>query len=285
MDRRKLSVLTWAALVAGTGAIAAYAGSGNCSDPFYAQNPDPAGSLGHISRNNTGGATYSRRRIADDFTLTEVSSLAVIRFWGGDETDMPTPPNDNVVAFNFRIYAANGPDNGPGTTLWEIARTLEFDTTATPTGNTVGTLNAPEFGYRVEIVPPLILPPGDYFLSIGAYHFDNTIDADTETWQWSIAPGPGDGVMAEDRFNQQGMILRTDVTGTDMAFTLEQLAPDAACLGDLDGDYDVDLNDLTAVLLFFGTANIQGDADGDGMVDLNDLTIVLSRFGLVCDPC
>ena len=244
-----------------------------------------AGRKGISPRNNSGGAGYANRRIADNFTLTEEGPLAVIRFWGGDETDLPALPNDNIVAFNFRISDATGPDNGPGATLWEVARTMAFDVTLVPTGVTVGTLNAPEFAYRIEIVPPLILPPGDYFLSIGAYHYDNLIDADTETWQWSVASGPGDGVIAEDRFDLQGMLIRNDIVGTDMAFSLEQLAPDAVCLGDVDDDYDVDLTDLTGVLLFFGTASVDGDVTGDGFVDLADLQTVLLQFGEVCDPC
>ena len=181
--------------------------------------------------------------------------------------------------------AADGPAGSPGTTLFEIARTLQFDTIVAPTGANVGTLGAPELAYRIEIVPPLILPAGTYFLSIGAYHFDNIIDADTETWQWSIAPGPGNGVIAEDRFDQQSMLLRTDLIGTDMAFTLEELAPDAQCDGDVDGDYDVDLDDLTGVLLFFGQTTSEADLNGDGMVDLADLSTVLLFFGAICDPC
>ena len=253
---------------------------------MFAQLPNAAGSLGHISRNNTGGASYAHRRIADDFTLLEEGPIAVVRFWGGDETDAPAIPNENVVAFNIRFSAADGPGGGPGTTIYEIARTLEFDTTAEPTGQAVGTINAPESAYRIEIVPPLILPAGTYFFSVGAYHFDNIIDADTETWQWSIAPGPGNSIIAEDRFDQMGMLLRTDITGTDMAFTLEQLAPDAVCEGDVDGDYDVDLQDLTGVLLFFGVPATGGpDVTGNGFVDLADISTVLLFFGAICDPC
>ncbi len=284
MMTRKLSVSVGAVGAVGFGAIAVFAGALTCSTPFYDQSPDPGGSAGHISRNNSGGSSFANRRIADDFTLATESPLAVIRFWGGNETDAPLP-NENVVAFNFRISDAAGPNGGPGATLWEVARTIAFDTTFQPTGANVGTLNAPEFAYRVEIIPPLILPPGNYFLSIGAYHFDNIIDADTETWQWSVAPGAGNGVIAEDRFDQQGMLVRTDITGTDMAFTLEELTPAAVCPGDIDGDFDVDLVDLQSLLFAFGTANLTADMNGDGFVDLVDLQIVLFNFGSICSPC
>jgi hypothetical protein len=282
----RLSVLVGAAALGAVGLGVAVAVAGTCFAPFYAQPVGDAGSpAGHISRNNTGGASYARRRIADNFTLAAPGALASIHFWGGDETDLPDAPNENVVAFNFRISDATGPDGGPGATLWEAARTLEFDMTRIPMGFTVGPLNAPEFEYRMQIVPPLQLPAGDYFLSVAAYHFDNNIDVDTETWQWSVAPGEGDGIIAQDRFDFQGMLLRTDIAGTDMAFTLDELTEAAVCAGDVDGDYDVDLQDLQGILLFFGMESIAGDVTGDGFVDLQDLQTVLLFFGQICDPC
>lgn len=52
---------------------------------------------------------------------------------------------------------------------------------------------------------------------------------------------------------------------------------------DLDGDDDVDLSDLAALLASFGTTSgatyEQGDIDGDGDVDLADLAVLLSLFG------
>jgi hypothetical protein len=56
--------------------------------------------------------------------------------------------------------------------------------------------------------------------------------------------------------------------------------------GDLDGDRDVDLSDLTTLLAHFGLlsgANLaMGDTDGDGDVDLGDLTTLLAHFGANC---
>jgi hypothetical protein len=55
----------------------------------------------------------------------------------------------------------------------------------------------------------------------------------------------------------------------------------AACLGDLDGDHDRDLDDLLLVLGNFGVG-AAGDADGDGDTDLDDLLLVLGTFGTPC---
>ena len=55
----------------------------------------------------------------------------------------------------------------------------------------------------------------------------------------------------------------------------------ACCTGDVDGDGDIDLDDLLLVLGAFG-AGPAGDADGDGDTDLDDLLLVLGSFGVIC---
>ncbi len=67
-------------------------------------------------------------------------------------------------------------------------------------------------------------------------------------------------------------------------FTLPAGGP--ACPGDLDGDLDVDLDDLSQLLVNFGTASgatyEDGDIDGDGDIDLDDLSQLLVVFGTTC---
>jgi len=56
-----------------------------------------------------------------------------------------------------------------------------------------------------------------------------------------------------------------------------------ACVGDLDGDDDVDSTDLNILLTDFGcTSNCIGDLDDDDDTDSTDLNILLSVFG---NPC
>jgi len=59
------------------------------------------------------------------------------------------------------------------------------------------------------------------------------------------------------------------------------------CPGDLTGDGQVDLTDLSILLAHFGTLSgaepDDGDLDGDGDVDLTDLSLMLGGFGLSCD--
>ena len=65
-------------------------------------------------------------------------------------------------------------------------------------------------------------------------------------------------------------------------FSCEESAP---CPGDLDGDNDVDIADLSQLLAHYGqtgTAYEDGDIDGDGDVDLADLGALLAVYG---EPC
>jgi hypothetical protein len=57
------------------------------------------------------------------------------------------------------------------------------------------------------------------------------------------------------------------------------------CLGDLDGDGDVDLSDLSQLLAHYGSDGAghgDGDLDGDGDVDLADLSALLAVYGTTC---
>lgn len=57
------------------------------------------------------------------------------------------------------------------------------------------------------------------------------------------------------------------------------------CIGDLDSDGDVDLQDLANLLAHFGGPGgglPTGDIDGDGDVDLQDLANLLAHFGVSC---
>ncbi|MCC6358912.1 MAG: hypothetical protein IT450_09225 [Phycisphaerales bacterium] len=58
--------------------------------------------------------------------------------------------------------------------------------------------------------------------------------------------------------------------------------PPASCPGDLDGDNDIDIGDLSLLLSAFGGTGPVGDLDEDGDVDISDLAAILSVFGTPC---
>ena len=61
---------------------------------------------------------------------------------------------------------------------------------------------------------------------------------------------------------------------------------ESGCPGDLNGDGQVDIQDLATLLANFGTTSgaetEDGDLDGDGDVDIQDLASLLSAFGSSC---
>jgi hypothetical protein len=70
----------------------------------------------------------------------------------------------------------------------------------------------------------------------------------------------------------------------DVEIWAVNLTPD--CPGDLDGDNDVDLGDLSQLLAHYGITGgasyEDGDLDGDGDVDLGDLSALLAVYGTTC---
>lgn len=73
----------------------------------------------------------------------------------------------------------------------------------------------------------------------------------------------------------------TGVISTGGMTTFNLVCASAGCPGDLDGDGDTDLADLSVLLGAFGSTGA-GDLDGDSDTDLQDLAILLGDFG--CTP-
>lgn len=106
----------------------------------------------------------------------------------------------------------------------------------------------------------------------------------------------GGRTSAGDLFDLSGTIGQPDAGSFSMPITggsfelvggfWSAAAPSEPCVGDINGDRQVTLNDLTILLANFGVPSgatlATGDLNGDHAVDLGDLTILLSQFGTSC---
>ncbi len=74
-------------------------------------------------------------------------------------------------------------------------------------------------------------------------------------------------------------------SGYMMLSEVEFYSDEQPCIGDLDGDHDIDLADLAIMLAGYGMTDPHfedGDLDGDGDVDLTDLSLLLGVYGTTC---
>ncbi len=78
------------------------------------------------------------------------------------------------------------------------------------------------------------------------------------------------------------VVFDDEIPGYDIAGDLGSVSvriSSGQCRGDLDGDGDVDLADLSILLSCYGRNESCGDTDGDGDTDLADMSLLLANWG------
>ena len=105
---------------------------------------------------------------------------------------------------------------------------------------------------------------GWYDISID---LDNAGLLDVEAFQFRV--------IAEDV--GEGSVIEAGLDAISLArLTCED---DNQCEGDVDGNGEVNVNDILNVIAVFGTDDPSGDANGDGQVDISDILLVISHWG------
>ena len=103
---------------------------------------------------------------------------------------------------------------------------------------------------------------------------------------FKIVPDVPGGIVGDD-CNNNGIDDACDILAGAPDVNGNGIPDECECIGDLDGDNDIDLQDLSTLLVNFGIPSgaqpEDGDLDGDGDVDLADLALLLTVFGTSCN--
>ncbi|MBU0617493.1 MAG: hypothetical protein KKI02_07235, partial [Planctomycetes bacterium] len=126
-----------------------------------------------------------------------------------------------------------------------------------------------------------VYPPDDVIITMG----DQTL-----TFPCSDPPGDEPFAFTLEDLGLSGDTLELTLadysTSGYMMLSEVEFYGSSRCLGDLDGDYDIDLADLAQLLANYGTTSgatyEDGDLDGDADVDLSDLAALLAVYGTTC---
>ena len=77
--------------------------------------------------------------------------------------------------------------------------------------------------------------------------------------------------------DDDGQVGSTDLTALLAAWG-------RTCTADIDQDGDIDQGDVSSLQCMWNTSDPLGDLDGDGNVGVGDLTQLLGAFGIDCGP-
>jgi hypothetical protein len=169
------------------------------------------------------------QRMADNFTLSELSNIDAVRFWGGSQ-NFAFADLTNMISWTVTIFRAD--DTGGVDTAAEVFTATyasasdrpgddtsddmsgdAFAMTVTATGDT--NFTGGEVFDHVASTGDLQLEAGDYWVSVGATLENGFGDA----WVWAGST-QGDLVNATDFFDGNGFIA-FDPTFNDLAFEIQ----------------------------------------------------------------
>lgn len=216
--------------------------------------------------NEFGGDVSQIALTEFDLRLNAANSTATLEYYYQEVASLTLPGGFETGDMVIAVV--------PGTSVGTYdASTGEFTTSEFYAIYFEGDLSA--FG----LTSPVYLPGA----STGQFVYDDPIlrtGATHMVWDGEGAlPAPG---------GSGELIPFTYQCRVNTAFVTDEPCPNGACPGDLDGDCDVDLEDLSQMLnhygeVFPGPSPRDGDVDHNGDVNLQDLATLLSAFGSDCN--
>lgn len=243
-------------------------------------------------------------RFADDFTVTSpygwrIDAVSLFAY----QPDH-AGPGSPFAAVNLRIWHGLPDAVGSAVVFGDDATNRLVSSTPTNLYRVFTSVVAPLAGppdttrriweSRVD-AGGIILPPGTYWLD---WQY-TSVDPDGEAFAPAVtilaARGAAGWNAQQFKTTDGGQWVAALDTGKppsaadvaqDFPFILHGVVFATPCTGDLNGDRQVNLSDLTTLLAHFGTpsgATLEdGDLNGDGDVDLSDLVMLLANFGSTC---
>lgn len=247
------------------GALTIAAGSCLAADVVYEQLPAGPTGLGPYANINHN---LAQQRVADHFTLAAAAPISSVAWWGwmfnnssGQQVGL-----SNLVGFDIRILAADGPATLPSTVIHQEVVPIASITSA---GFGTGILGGPTFVFEAPLSSAVALSAGTkYWLAINAVVANPATNQDIFVWLEQGAGGGGtvgDGNIAVDGlFDPVDDIWVGVIYGTGMSFQLMAVTD-----SDNDGLSDADE-------AFWGTDPFNPDTDGDGLLDGTEVDLYLS---------
>jgi hypothetical protein len=190
----------------------------------------------------------------EDFTLTQTATVTRVRWWG-----QAMPPlgfnvsfhhqDPNTVAVQPDIFAAG-------------SEPISEESFPTPAAQSAG---GGLYEFTVDLATPVTFEGGTrYFVSVVGL-----TPVPFATWSWAQGEGAGTTF-----WWSRGMHMYFQIAG-NRALELSG----EACTGDVDGSGSVNVDDMVAVILAWGTADPAADVTQDGVVNVDDLVEVFVRWG------
>lgn len=299
--------------------LAASFGPGNLT--FWDDPNDPDAIPGQTQTDTQFGTTTSFGINAIGGAEAGVVRIPAYLGWQGLLCDHRTPGNAGSIYVNqftlvYDVYITNA-DYFGGSGWWPFQNANCCNTNDADAyiqagggigihGTYAGTVN-PDTWYRLAFVYDLARTDGTNHWKyidgalVGTQNLDDGLAFDGQFSLYSTSDGdPFDTfhLFTEPEGLYTGVIYVNSLYYADRTLSEAEIvafgAADAdgisdgsvPCPGDVDGDGDVDLQDLATLLAHFGMTSgatlEDGDLDGDGDVELQDLAILLANFGSTC---